>query len=132
VVPFTKTFTTLAAPNPTVHLLVEPSGAEMAGRERELDLRERELRRREEILAEREARAQVRGETVSALAHEASCAFFVPCCMRGFLSYCQLLWCQRVSKKWNTNVRVALRHLSRMDFVTSYLDGVLPPPASRV
>ena len=80
------------------------------------------------MLAEREAPAQGKREKVSALAQEAALAFFVPCCTRGLLSYCQLLWCQRVSKQWNANVLVALRHLSRLSFRASYVDGALPPP----
>ena len=80
------------------------------------------------MLAEREAPAQGKREKVSALAQEAALAFFVPCCTRGLLSYCQLLWCQRVSKQWNADVLVALRHLSCLDFRASCVDGALPPP----
>ena len=110
---------------PSAHLPGEPRGA--AGRERELGL---DLREREELLmlAEREARAGGRRATASALAQEAALAFLVPCCTRGLLSYCQLLWCQRVSKQWNADVLVALRHLSRLSFRASYVDGALPPP----
>ena len=113
---------------PSAHLPGEPRGAAGRDRELELDLRERELRRREEVLAQREARAQGTRDKESALAQEAALAFFVPCCTSGFLSYCQLLWCQRVSKQWNANVLVALRHLSRLSFRASYVDGALPPP----
>jgi hypothetical protein len=80
------------------------------------------------MLASRGAPAQGRREKVSALAQEAALAFFVPCCTRGLLSYCQLLWCQRVSKQWNADVLVALRHLSCLDFRASCVDGALPPP----
>jgi hypothetical protein len=80
------------------------------------------------MLASRGAPAQGRREKVSALAQEAALAFFVPCCTRGLLSYCQLLWCQRVSKQWNADVLVALRHLSCLSFRASFVDGALPPP----